>query len=68
SEPQQYYKKIAENVAGTYTIHTGGTYVYISNTKNRTVRFTSPGLKTSNIAEDQIIQWLQKIQLRFPQF
>lgn len=67
-ETSQYYKKIGENIAGAYTVYTGGNYIYISNGAHKAVRFTSPVLKTTEIAEDQVIQWLEKIQLRFPKF
>ncbi|MBN8787240.1 MAG: hypothetical protein J0I84_09125 [Terrimonas sp.] len=68
SEPQQYYKKIAENVSEEYTIYTGGNFIYISNTKNRTVRFTPANFKSVEISTDQISLWLERIQQKYPQF
>ena len=68
SEPQQYYRKVAENISGEYTIYTGGNFIYISNAKNRTVRFTTPQLRSPVISDDQVAQWLQRIQQKFPHF
>ncbi|MFT3749110.1 MAG: hypothetical protein QM768_12365 [Agriterribacter sp.] len=68
SEPLKYYKKVAENVSGAYTIYTGGNFVYISNTKNRTVRFTPAGFTSTEISPAQIALWLQRIQQQYPQF
>ena len=68
SEPQQYYKKIAEKIAGEYTIYTGGNFIYISNAKNKTVRFTAPNFKAVDISNDQVTLWLERIQQKYPQF
>lgn len=68
SEAQQYYKKIAEDVSGKYTIYTGGNFIYISNANNRTVRFTPPNFKSIEISTGQIALWLERIQQKYPQF
>lgn len=66
SESLQYYRKVAENISGEYTIYTGGNFIYISNAKNRTVRFTTP--RSPVISDDQVTQWLERIQQKFPHF
>ncbi|PVD52221.1 hypothetical protein DC498_10890 [Terrimonas sp.] len=68
SEFQQYYKKIAENILGDYTIYSGGNYIYISNNKNRTIRFTSQNFDLKNFQAEQLLYWLEVIRKKYPSF
>lgn len=66
--PLGNYTEVASAFAGKYTVYTGGHFVFVSNSRNRTVRFTNVMLQPTGISSSLVEQWLEKIRMLFPQF
>ncbi len=52
----------------SYTIHAGGNFVFISNEKNRTIRFSPTDFNITDITEDEIEEWMVRIRKLYPGF
>ena len=51
-----------------YTIHAGGNFVFISNEKNRTIRFSPADFSISHITDTEIKEWMERIHKLYPGF
>ncbi len=51
-----------------YTFCLSGIFVFISNKKNRTIRFSLANQATGDITPGMINGWLERIQKLFPNF
>lgn len=66
---QNYYNRIERSeVPEDYTLHTGGNFIFISNNRNRTVRFSAGKGKKSQISSTDIEEWMKKIKTLYPGF
>jgi len=64
----RYYKQLTLPKTDKYTAHTGGTFVYISNNRNRTVRFISNEKIDTAVSEETLQRWIDAINSRLPGF
>lgn len=67
-EEERFYKEIATDASGNYTVYAGGTYVFFKNTKGLSIRFTTPDIKSNAAGADQIEAWLKRIRQMNPGF
>ena len=51
-----------------YSIYCGGNFVFISNTCNRTIRFSLGNLNSQTISADDIYGWVKRIHQLYPNF
>lgn len=51
-----------------YSIYFGGNFVFISNTGNRTIRFSLGDLNSGTISAEDIHGWLKRIHQLYPNF
>lgn len=52
----------------SYTIHAGGNFIFISNEKKRTIRFSLANFNTNNITNTVIQDWIERIHKLYPSF
>ena len=52
----------------SYTIYAGGNFIFISNAKNRTIRFSLANFSTNDITNDGIQEWIDRIHKLYPSF
>ena len=52
----------------TYSICTGGNFIFISNTNNRTIRFSNADFHTADINDSKIKEWISRIHILYPNF
>lgn len=52
----------------TYTIYIGGNFIFISNAKNRTIRFSLANFNTTDVTPDGIQEWIDRIHKLYPTF
>lgn len=66
---RNYYNELnLTAVPEKYTLHTGGNFIFISNDRNRTVRFNLKNMEIENISDMDFSGWLKKIQTIYPGF
>lgn len=66
---KNYYNELnLTTVPEKYMLHTGGNFIFISNDRNRTVRFNLKGMEIENISDSDFIEWLKRIQTLYPGF
>ncbi|HEX5024032.1 MAG TPA: hypothetical protein VFV68_02120 [Agriterribacter sp.] len=52
----------------SYSIHVGGNFIFISNAKNHTIRFSLANFNTKDITNESIQDWLDRIHKLYPGF
>lgn len=66
---RNYYNELnLPVVSEKYTLHTGGNFIFISNDRNRTVRFSLKNMEVENISDSDFTDWLKRIQALYPGF
>jgi len=64
-----YYRKLdLSNSGENYTVHIGGNFVFISNNRNRTIRFSLAGMENKTVSEADFTDWLKRIHALYPGF
>jgi len=63
------FRKIASPTEfDAYSFFAAGNFVFISNSHNRTIRFSLDNFDPKNITEDSIGQWVNRIRKLYPNF
>lgn len=66
---KNYYNQLnLTAVPEKYTLHTGGNFIFISNNRNRTVRFNLKNMEVEHISDADFAYWMNKIQALYPGF
>lgn len=63
-----YHQLELPNATADYTIHQGGNFIFISNKRNRTIRFSLAGMENRAISTSDINDWLKRIHALYPGF
>jgi len=53
---------------GSYSIYAGANFIFVTNAKNRTVRFSRWQSNTTAITDSEVRNWIKQIKERFTQF
>ncbi|MFT3704842.1 MAG: hypothetical protein QM802_20925 [Agriterribacter sp.] len=53
---------------GSYSIHSGANFIFVTNAKNRTVRFSRWQSNASVITDNDVRNWIKQIKERYTQF
>lgn len=67
---ENYYTEIRLScVPDKYSIHVGGAnFIFISNDRNRTIRFNPRDTDIENISDNDFTEWMKRIHRLYPGF
>lgn len=64
-----YYNKLSlSTIPEKYSLYVGGNFIFISNDRNRTIRFSLAGMEKTSISETNFSEWLKRIHALYPGF